>query len=56
MNKSKGFAIHNGKAYIADSDNSHISVFHRDGGAFHQTIGRQQLSSPHDVAVTSTNH
>ena len=50
----KGLTIHNGKVYVADCNNKRISVFLTDG-TFHQTIGRQQLHSPHDVAVTSNN-
>ncbi|XP_065897985.1 E3 ubiquitin-protein ligase TRIM71-like isoform X2 [Dysidea avara] len=46
--------VHNGKVYVADTDNSRISVFLTDG-TFHQTIGRGQLGDPCDVAVTSND-
>ena len=49
-----GLAIHNGKVYVADYGNKHISVFLTDG-TFQKTIGRGQLGYPCDVAVTSND-
>ena len=54
MKYPRGLTVHNGKVYVADCYNNHISVFLTDG-TFHQTIGRGQLGSPRDVAVTSND-
>ena len=50
----KGLTIHNDKVYVVDSTNIRISVFFTNG-TFHQIIGRQQLRSPRDVAITRNN-
>ena len=50
----KGLIVHNGKVYVADYSNGRISVF-LTNGTFHQIIGKQQLRSPHDVAITSND-
>ena len=51
----RGLTIHNDKVYVVDSTNIRISVF-LTNGTFHQIIGRQQLRSPRDVAITRNNH
>jgi len=54
MEYPEGLTVHNGKVYVADYGNKHISVFLTDG-TFHQTIGRGQMGYPTDVAVTSND-
>jgi len=54
INQPNCLTVYNGKVYVVDELNKRISVFLTDG-TFHQTIGRGQLNSPVDVAVTSTD-
>ena len=45
-------AVHNDKGFVADGNNSRVSVFHLDG-QFSYIIGSGRLSNPWGVAVTS---
>jgi len=46
-----GITVHKGSVFVADSENSRISVFHSNG-QFRRTIGEGHLDCPHDLAVT----
>ena len=55
LSSSYGIAIHNDKAYIADSMNRRISVFHTIG-QFYNTFGSDVLGYPRDVAVSADKY
>ena len=50
-----GVTVHSEKVYVADSGNKRISVF-QINGKFCISFGSDQLSGPHDVAVSADNH
>ena len=50
-----GIAIHKDKAYIADSSNKRVSVFHTNG-QFYNTFGSDVLGYPRDVAVSADKY
>ena len=49
-----GIIVHNGKLYVVDNGNSHISVFQLDG-QFSHIIGSGHLSIPHYIAVNTND-
>ena len=52
LNGPLGIATHNCSVFIADRNNSRISVFRSDG-QFSHTIGTRQLMLPYDVIVNN---
>ena len=50
-----GVTVHCNKVYVADSGNKRISVF-QTNGKFCNSFGIDQLSGPHDVAISADNH
>ena len=55
LNFPHGVAIHCDKVYVAENDNSHISVF-QDDGQFSTSFGSGQLGRPRDVTVSANNY
>ena len=49
-----GIIVHNGKLYVADNGNNHISVFQLDD-QFSHIIGSGHLSNPYYIAVTTND-